>query len=97
MSSSNGVNQSDRHCAQTISIIPASKVAFSGEDIIIFATGTVWLAEKMWATAVSLQQQQQVYIPTKGTKTNLQSNTHTHTDGSEFLGLIIGFPSVSSS
>ena len=42
----------------------------------------------MWA-AMAVALQQQVYIPTKGTKTNLQSHTH----GSEFPGLNIGFPS----
>ena len=61
---------------ETISIIPASKVAFaagnSREDIIIFATPTDRAAmEKMLEAAL-----QQVYIPTK-TKANLQS----HTDG----------------
>ena len=53
----------------------------------------------MWAAAMAMAValQQQVYIPTKGTKTNLQqSHTHTHgrtNDGSEFLELNIGFPS----
>ena len=67
----NCVILSDTNCGETISIIPASKVAFaagnSREDIIIFATAAT---EKMLEAAL-----QQVYIPTK-TKANLQSHTH---------------------
>ena len=103
MSNIIGVTQSDTHCTQTISIIPASKVAFAaclagaGEDIIIFATGTtdcLWCRRRKCGRRWRWHCSSRCTFPRRGRRrTCSRTLTHTRTEGSEFLGLNIGFPS----